>query len=240
MTDHHVHIGQFNEIYYDPHEVFEAISVSCKKSGIDEVHYSSTSSCRYDVELSKIEEEIEYAQKFKSSVLKIRPYFWAVPSYFTEKVKLESIMSRFDCCGLKIHPFAHSWDFNNFKHRIALEKIFLYAQENHKLILLHTGIDKQCRAERFEMFFKEFPNARVILAHSLPLIETINIIRKYKNVYSDISFVNDLSIKKMIDAGVKGKIVFGTDFPLTNYFSDKKLSFEKQYEQDCKNLNLII
>ena len=80
MTDHHVHIGQFNEVYYDAHEVFAAIEEAGAEVDVDEARFSSTSSCRDDVELSKIEEETEYAL-FYSGRLKVRPYLWFVPSY---------------------------------------------------------------------------------------------------------------------------------------------------------------
>lgn len=67
MTDHHVHIGQFNEVYYDALQVFNAIEESAKQNSVTQVYFSSTSSCRDDAELSKIEEETAYALKFKSS-----------------------------------------------------------------------------------------------------------------------------------------------------------------------------
>ena len=74
MTDVHVHIGQFNEKYYDAHAIFEAIEHTASQYGIDCIQYSSTSSCRYDVELSRIEEEIAAAQSYKSSIIKTKPY----------------------------------------------------------------------------------------------------------------------------------------------------------------------
>ena len=65
MTDHHVHIGQFNEIYYDALKLFALIEKLSEKTKITEIRYSSTSSCRDDAELSKVEEEIEYAENFE-------------------------------------------------------------------------------------------------------------------------------------------------------------------------------
>ena len=94
MTDHHVHIGQFNEIYYDPLQVLDAIETVASQTLITEVHYSSTSSCRDDVELSKIEEEIFYTQQFRSDVLIAKPYLWFVPKYANEN-KCKISVTRF-------------------------------------------------------------------------------------------------------------------------------------------------
>ena len=66
MTDYHIHIGQFNEKYYDDLQIFETIEKLSKKTRITTVYFSSTSSCREDVKLSGIEEEINYAQCFNS------------------------------------------------------------------------------------------------------------------------------------------------------------------------------
>ena len=86
MKDYHVHIGQFNELYYDALEIFDVI----ESTGlISEVHYSSTSTCRNDVELIGIEEEIEYAQKYESNFLKVKPYLWYIPKYAKENISVQ-------------------------------------------------------------------------------------------------------------------------------------------------------
>ena len=107
MTDHHVHIGQFNEIYYDPLQVLDAIETVASQTLITEVHYSSTSSCRDDVVLSKIEEEIFYTQQFRSDVLIAKPYLWFVPKYANENISAKSALQGFDYWSMKentAHP----------------------------------------------------------------------------------------------------------------------------------------
>lgn len=141
MTDHHLHIGQFNEVYYVPLEVFNVIESVSSLTGITEGHYSSTSSCRDDVELSKIEEETKYAERFTSDVLKIRPYLWFVPKYAEESISVKSALESFDYCGIKLHPFAQKWIFDNKKHRKALDDLFEIAsiKQNDFSILIHCG-----------------------------------------------------------------------------------------------------
>lgn len=244
MTDHHIHIGQFNEIYYDAFKVFEAIEAGSAEIGIDEIHYSSTSSCRNDVELEKIEEEISYAQQFESQSLSIKPYLWFTTSYSEKDISVKSAIQTFDYCGIKLHPFAHRWDFSNLKHKKTLEQIFEWSSETKKPILIHTGASRETVPNRFELFFKEYPNSKVILAHSNPIKETAKMMNKYKNVFCDISCVksqNIISLKKIVTS--KEKILFGTDFPITNYFRthlfEEKLNLIDQYKSDCRVLQQL-
>lgn len=240
MTDHHIHIGQFNEVYYDALEVFNAIEANFSKTGVSEVHFSSTSSCRDDVELPKIEEETAYALKFKSDVLAIRPYLWFVPKYAEQKISVKSSMQAFDYVGFKLHPFAQNWDLENPIHKKCLNDIFEYAEENQKSILIHSGTGESCNPIRFEQFFKDFPNAKVILAHSNPPETVANLVNKYKSVFCDTAYVQRKNLKIVSQViKDKNKILFGTDFPLTNYFGSRlfnqNLTLEQQYAEDFES-----
>jgi hypothetical protein len=54
MTDNHVHIGQFEEVYYSASEVFDAVFAS---GIVDRLVFSSTTSCVPDVAYHVIEAE---------------------------------------------------------------------------------------------------------------------------------------------------------------------------------------
>lgn len=242
MKDYHVHIGQFNELYYDALEIFDVI----ESTGlISEVHYSSTSTCRNDVELIGIEEEIEYAQKYESNFLKVKPYLWYIPKYVEENISVQSAISSFDYCGIKLHPFAHQWNFQDKKHIKQIEDIFLWAHENKKQILIHCADNQSCLPNKFEKYFKIFSGAKIILAHSNPVFETAQMVNKYDNVFCDTACINKESLeqlKKEIN-DIK-KILFGSDFPINNYWNkllfNKSRSLSKEYEETCailKNLN---
>jgi uncharacterized protein len=242
VIDYHIHIGQFNEVYYDAYEVFQAIESSLCKTGVTEVHYSSTSSCRDDVELCKIEEEIAYAQNFSSKSLVVKPYLWYVPKYAEQNISVKSALQAFDYCGVKLHPFAQSWDFSNPKHKKALEEIFECCTDS-KSILIHCSKDKSCVPNRFEEFFKNFPDTNVILAHSNPVEETVEMLRKYKKIKSDIAYADEENIQKIMNSDVKEKVLFGTDFPVTHYFNNhlfnKKISLKKEYLEDCSKIRFF-
>lgn len=244
MTDIHVHIGQFNDKYYDSHAVFNAIEQSATEFGIDCVRYSSTSSCRYDVELFRIEEEIAVAQSYKSSIIKTQPYLWFTPRYATQGISVKSAMQAFDYCGFKLHPFAHNWDFENASHRKSLDEIFSYSAENRKSILIHCGVGEIQSPTRFECFIKNHPNAPVILAHSQPYNKTIKMMSKYPNVKCDTAFLSPQEIKRLIlevnkNNLAESRILFGSDFPITHYYNEENISLTKQYPKDCKQIHIL-
>jgi predicted TIM-barrel fold metal-dependent hydrolase len=245
MTDYHIHIGQFNDKYYDPFEIFHIIEKLSDKTKIKEIYYSSTSSCRDDVELSGIEEEINYAQSFNSKKVITKPYLWYIPKYAEQNISVESATKAFDYCGIKIHPAGQIWDENNSIHLKALHQIFKWADNNKKYILIHCGAKKYDLPTRFEQFFAEYTNAKIILAHSNPVSETAQMVNKYNNVFCDTACIQKESfdqLKKEINN--TKKILFGSDFPVNNYFNkllfNKKMSLSKEYTETCKiikNLN---
>ena len=238
MTDHHIHIGQFNEIYYDALELFEIIESTQEKTHVTEIRYSSTSSCRDDAELKFVEEEIAYAQSYESKNLCVKPYLWFIPSYAEKKISVESAAKSFDYCGIKLHPAGQNWDEENHAHLKALHQIFRWADDNSKSILIHCGTQKCDLPTRFENFFAEYKNAHVILAHSNPVKETALMVNRYENVFCDTACIekkNFIQLKKIVDDG--SKILFGSDFPVTHYFNqhlfNKNFSLKEEYENDC-------
>lgn len=240
MIDYHIHIGQFNEDYFDPFNIFETIDSFQK---ITELHYSSTSTCRYDVELSGIEEEIAYAQSYSSNSLHVKPYLWFIPKYSDQNISIKSATEAFDYCGIKLHPFAHKWNLENDRHYQSLDNIFLWAHQYRKQVLIHCDNNKQCFPNRFENFFVKYKNAQVILAHSNPILETANLVNKYNNVYCDISCCSIQNINKLKLLVVnKEKILFGSDFPITQYINlqnNHRISLKEQYYNDLKKSSLL-
>lgn len=239
MTDHHIHIGQFNQIYYDPIEVFEAIESTYDETLVSEIYYSSTSSCRDDVELFRIEEEIDYAQNFFSKKLICKPYLWFVPKYAEQNISIESATQSFDYCGIKLHPFAQKWDMKNPVHRKAMEQIFEWSSLTQKSILIHCGPDSSCLPNKFEYFFKTFPKSKPILAHSNPVDMAVEMLKKYPNVKCDTAYMSKKNLQKLFTQVIDDRILFGSDFPVTHYFEnylfEKNRNLKDEYVFDYKN-----
>ena len=240
MTDHHIHIGQFNETYYDALEVFEAIEEAGAKFGISEARFSSTSSCRDDVERLKLEEEVSYALSY-SGKLTVRPYLWFVPSYAEEGISVFSATKSFDYCGIKLHPAGQKWDLKNPCHKKCLEEIFEWSALSKKSVLIHSGTLPEDFPTRFSPFAIEKPESTLILAHSNPVKETSQLVNKYGNIFCDTACIEKKDFQKLrVLVNDKSKILFGSDFPVTQYFNqhlfNKNFSLKEEYEHDCETL----
>ena len=111
-----------------------------------------------------------------------------------------------------------------------LDDLWRYAARNELPVLLHTGttfVDQaplDCTLPRhLDAVAIKFPDCRIIMAHlGHPYEgETVAVIRKHPNVYSDISglhyrpFQLYHSLMLVQEYGVWNKLLFGTDYPVT-------------------------
>ena len=240
MTDNHIHIGQFEDVYYDPVEITDIVM----SSGIDGMSFSSTSSCVDNILYSEIEKEIiSLLSVISYSVEVIRPFFWYIPDYINQNIKMESALSVIQYKGIKLHPFAQNWDFSNMQQMEILHKIFDFASRNTLPVLIHTGHSGVDCANRFERFIGEYSDAKCILAHCRPLDVTIEMLKKYSNTYCDTAFTLKTDIRQIVSSGFKDRIIFGSDFPVTHYFRTKypnpgdnaSISLKEQYSEDISD-----
>jgi predicted TIM-barrel fold metal-dependent hydrolase len=235
MTDTHIHIGQFEEVYYKPREILQILS----DNGITESVYSSTTSGKEEVRYNEIRTEIEEALSgFPCDTYK--PYLWYIPSYIDEGLQIEKTMFELPYKGIKIHPFANNWDFSQKKHIRCLHSLFSFAQDENLPILIHTGPNGVDAPNVFEAFFAKYKKVKIILAHCRPIEDAVKMIRKYSNVYGDTSFVSEEGMHILIKSGVGNKILTGTDFPITHFWTthiqNKNISLISQYQDDVKTM----
>jgi len=237
MTDNHIHIGQFEDIYYDGLEVVETV-MSC---GMDGLAFSSTTSCVDDVRYLDVEREIQNFLKqarYDSEI--VRPFFWYIPDYIDQGINIQSAFNAVPYKGIKIHPYINHWDFEEKRHMEILHNLFDYAARNSLPVLIHTGHSGIDSADRFERFFKEYKKVQCILAHCRPLDITVKMLKEYNNIFCDTAFVSKEDILHIINSGYREKIIFGTDFPITHYFKTKypregensAITLIEQYKED--------
>ncbi|MDR0313112.1 MAG: amidohydrolase family protein [Treponema sp.] len=239
MTDFHIHIGQFQEIYYEPLHILNVVS----EAGVSHAAYSSVTSCKNDVTYKEVEREIaEVAVHFPSK--NITPFFWYIPSYINEGITAVSAFQNLPYGGIKLHPRAHHWNLQDTKHLDCLQGLFTFSQEHGLPILIHTGEDEFEKPSLFESFFIEYPKTKCILAHCRPVTDTIAMFQLYKNVYGDTAFLSADGFEKIIKADFRDRIISGSDFPITHYFRTKypqnencEITLQEQYIED---LNKII
>jgi len=137
--------------------------------------------------------------------------------------------------GFKLHPLGNDWNFENDTTQCEiLHEVFDYADKRQMRILIHTGESGADSPGRFERFFSEYKNAKIILAHCRPADETIKLMQKYPNVLGDTAFAPQERIDEIKKAGFAERLIFGTDFPITHYFYGRNcgISLKEQYKRD--------
>jgi len=239
IRDTHVHIGQFEDTYYAPLAVIDIVMAS----GMEGLSFSSTTSCKDDVQYREVEKEITLVGAAYSPET-IRPFLWFIPDYIRQGVSAESACGVIPYKGIKIHPYAHSWDIEDLKHREALHQLFDYAAQNTLPVLIHTGESGVDSPDRFERFFGVYPGVQCILAHGRPAEATVAMLRKYPNVYCDTAFAPEERVARIVEAGFASRIILGSDFPITHYFRTKypgdneepSISPQEQYAKDAAQM----
>lgn len=247
MTDYHVHIGQYENVYYYADRVFGAL----KSAGVDEAWFSSTTSCIYctESEAARANPEIAAnapdAQKLYEAVrdeirdalcaaaeigIKARALYWVVPDiHFSQKacVSVKRVMEEKAAdgsalyAGFKIHPRAQKWNLSDAKTAALAEEIFSYAEANNKRILIHCGTDKLDSPCLFEPLISRHPAALVQLAHSRPLDQTLYMLGRYHNLVCDSAMASPETVEKIKAAGFAGRLLYGSDFPINHWRKEK-------------------
>jgi hypothetical protein len=138
MTDNHIHIGQFEEVYYDPLEVVSIVMSS--PYDLKGLAFSSTTSCEEDISYTQIGAEIQgLLSSMPYALENVRPFFWFIPDYVKQGVNIENASLLIPYRGIKIHPYAHSWDFGNQRQMSALHGLFDYTARHTLPVFVHTG-----------------------------------------------------------------------------------------------------
>lgn len=233
MYDIHTHIGQFNQTYYDFHDVFKAL----KNNGIDETTFAYLTPLFTEsssaIEFYKVmTEEIKEALKFAKEIgFKANPLYWIDPMVLFGGMPLDSIMKDLDYKGLVVHPFLNDWNPKNAKRAELLTEVFEFAKKNNYEFYFHTGCSESDNPLQFEKWFAEFPEVKVHLAHCKDPEPIIQLFSKYTNLVGDTAFCPDDSYKEICNAGFKDRMFFGTDFPITHWYEhcgEEKFSLDEK------------
>jgi len=112
--------------------------------------------------------------------------------------------------GIKLNPSADAYTAD----MTTLDSVFALANEMGVILVTHT--DASSPAGRFGPVLAKHPRTTLILYHACPMDEAFALVKKYHNVYIDVSFTafnKDLQQAALKQTGRK-KIVFGIDSPL--------------------------
>lgn len=104
-------------------------------------------------------------------------------------------------------------DFFETFSQAFLETSSQTSLENHK-----QKIDKEKTSDTFT----ETLTGKIILAHCRPLETTLHLLQKYSYVFCDTAFVNKETIEKVYARGFGKRVLWGSDFPITDFFYNKR------------------
>lgn len=206
ICDSHVHIGKWEDGYYfSPQDIFNKL----KKLGIQKWAVSSTSTIDNDFTVVKA----EFEKLLTLAPDKTIPLLWITPEMIDESKDL-SKYNGIPFYGLKVHGFANNWDLKGDKIRVVMD----VARKRELPILIHTGWTSESEAGNYADICREFNDVTIILAHGRPLDQTIKVMKGNNNVYVDTAYMPEDDIGEISHILGNDRILFGTDFPLDEYY----------------------
>lgn len=210
LIDNHIHIGWYSDGYHSPQSVWNAV----RKAGIDKAVVSSTSTCLdlYHNILTELYQLSSFAGNDN-----IVPLLWLTPKMILNRWPIKMLLkSKIPWRGIKLHWLAHKWFFTH--QEVAHEAIFLARQLGGLPVLIHTGDWDCCRAKIFEPLISGNPDLKFVLAHGRPIDQTIDLMKRYHNVWTDTAFMPLHDIKLLREEGLVSRTMFGSDIPINGLF----------------------
>ena len=231
IIDNHVHIGWFRDGYHSPLEVWTAL----KRAGIDKCVVSSTSTCAdlYHNILTEFHQLIALAGKKN-----VKPLLWISPDMIIRKWPLKKLLkSKIEWKGIKLHYISHP-HFSKRKEWVNSAILIAYALGKVP-VLFHTGEWDTCHAGIFEPLIAEYPDLKFVLAHGRPIDETIYLMKKYPNAWTDTAFMPVEHIKRLKKENLFDRVLFGSDAPINKIYYPNQFTSEylKERIEEIKKIN---
>ena len=216
--DHHVHIGQFNKIYFQPYEII----TSLHDHGVKGCWFSSTTSCLDWLDnsakkmlISHIHDEIVEALEIAKRLhFDAKPLYWVIPKRHFEGETISEVMASLPYAGFKVHTRVHNWNIKESHIDMLFNEVCKHAQKNNMPIVIHTGSEECENPQIFEKWFADFSTVKFVLAHCRPLDIVMQILKQYNNVFGDSSFLSKENLELLKQNGFSERILFGTDYPV--------------------------
>lgn len=224
VNDFHVHVGQFNELYFSP----EFIRDFLNSVDVDSFAVSSSSICGHDIEqtLYDIKRIVSLFGK------KAFPVLWITPEMLSDKFLDAFLKSGIEWKCVKIHGF-HNWTGDCIENAVSV------AQALDVPFMMHTGGQKCCEAGQYYALCKKYAHQLFVLAHSRPCDEAIFVMKNCENVWADTAFTPVEDIVKMVDAGLEDRIMWGSDYPILELYY-KEQNVNQLYLEKIKVLSQLL
>ena len=212
LFDSHIHFGQFYDLYTSPTELKRFLD----SVGVERFAASSTTICESDYD-KVIAETRELADVCGSRFL---PVLWITQPMLKDGglFQLMDAGIRWRC--LKIHPQLHPTTWIDDSHE--MKWVVSMASVLQMPLLIHTGEREGCYPKLYEKVVSDFTNVTFILAHGRPINDTIELMKKYPNVWCDTAFMPTENIVKLCDEKLSNHVLWGTDYPIPKYYYPEK------------------
>lgn len=208
IHDIHIHFGEYKDRFFSPEYIDDILS-QCGVLQYSAMLFPNTLPTNKDRDTWFNIKMIERNSKV-DLILVVTP----------EMIKTDENLSIIDSLPykmIKLHGCLHNWHPNGK----AIRRVFSLAKTRNIPIMLHTGGRAKSDAGSYYRISSEFPSVKVILAHSRPIDDTINIMRQFPNVYADTSFVSAEKIRLFESEGLINRLLFGTDFPVPIFYTNE-------------------
>lgn len=95
-------------------------------------------------------------------------------------------------------------------------ELFASAEKHGFVIVTHTDTGESANAANFEPLLEKYPGTKLVLYHAAPLETSIRLMKRFANVYVDVSFTafNAQVQQRVVQEVGPERIVFGIDTPL--------------------------
>lgn len=203
--DSHIHIGQF----YDQNHTPEQVDGFLREVGVHTYAVSSTTTCLdYKRALKEMQEVVRIGGK------RVVPVLWVAPAMLHDGWLEHALDCGIEWRCLKIHGYFHNWNPDGAE----VEQVVAAAQRLQAPLLLHTGGRPASDCGSYLNLIRRHPEQRFILAHSRPVDQAIEVMTQCPNAWADTAFTPKEDIAQLIERGFADRVLFGTDYPLHNFF----------------------
>lgn len=222
LSDAHIHVGQFNDIYTSPQEVVAFM----QQAGVEKYAVMSTTiwTENYDKVLHEMRELTEIAPH------NVVPVLWLSPQMLLEG-KLDMMLdSGIHWRALKVHG-NHPWSLNGINECANI------AEELHLPLIIHTGDFPHCEPNVYREIIQSHSQVTFVLAHCRPVGQAIIVMQECPNCYGDTAYTPSIDVHKLMDAGLEERVLFGTDYPMQkvhNPNGDLMADYKAKVQDDRK------
>lgn len=207
LIDSHIHVGQFYDYYFAPsyiHKLMEQLNIQ---------YYAVSSTTMCEENYPKVIDEIHELIELDGS--KVLPVMWITPEGLKGNIAwlLDSDI-KWAC--IKLHPFLHQEDWQPDSEKLM--EVVEISRELDLPLLIHTGNEICCNADKYEALIANNPDVSFILAHGRPANKIVGILQRNQNAFADSAFMPLQQISAICNAGLSNKLLWGTDMCIPKYF----------------------